>query len=49
MEQFYFEVDENSRSFKHLIMMGDFNARTSNIADFAEIDEVLFDQINVDP
>ena len=49
MEQFYFEVDENSRSFKHLIMMGDFNARTSNIADFAEIDEVIFDQINVDP
>ena len=30
MEQFYFEVDENVSSFKHVIMMGDFNARTSN-------------------
>ena len=49
MEQFYFEVDENSRSFKHLIMMDDFNTRTSNKEDFAEIDEVIFDQIDVDP
>ena len=49
MEQFYFEVDENARTFKNLILMGDFNARTSSLDDFAEIDRDIFDQINVDP
>lgn len=49
IEQFYFELDENARAFKNMILMGDFNARTSNLDDFAEVDKELFDLIDIDP
>ena len=48
LEQFYFELDEHIRTFKNVILMGDFNARTSNLDDFSDIDKELYEHIDVD-
>ena len=47
-EQFYFELDEHVRTFKNVVLMGDFNARTSNLDDFSDIDKELYEHIDVD-
>lgn len=49
LELFNSELDEHARTYKNLILMGDFNARTSNLIDLTETDTDIYDSIDVDP
>ena len=31
-----------------MVLLGDFNARTSNISDIADVDQSIFDYVNID-
>ena len=49
LEEFYFELDENARLYKNLIIMGDLNARIATLPDITETDSDFYSHIDVDP
>lgn len=49
LEEFYFELDENARLYKNLIIMGDLNARIATLPDIRETDSDFYSHIDVDP
>lgn len=49
LDLFYQEIENNSRLHKHVFVLGDFNARTSDLADVTITDDAIFEQIGVNP
>ena len=50
LEQFNIELDDFSRFYKNLVLMGDFlNARTSAMTDITETDSDIYSHIDIDP
>ena len=49
LEQFYIELDDFSRLYKNLVLMGDFTARTSAMTDITETDSDIYSHIDIDP
>ena len=49
LEQFNIELDNFSRFYKNLVLMGDFNARTSTMTDITETDSDIYSHIDIDP
>jgi len=47
-DTFYSEVEELNNNHDYVILLGDFNARTSNLTDVNEIDNALFDFADID-
>jgi hypothetical protein len=45
---FYTEYENFCTNYKHIITFGDFNARTSNVDDILQVDEKLFDIIDIE-
>ena len=48
LDAFYSEISSFSCGNKYTILLGDFNARSSNIPDVADMDKTIFDSIDVD-
>jgi hypothetical protein len=50
-EEAFIEVDDEllffSRDHKHIALAGDFNSRTSNVSDIVELDDNLFDMLDI--
>ena len=46
---FYDELEIFSRSTKHVILLGDFNARTDSLPNIAITDDEMLQQIGVSP
>ena len=49
LEEFYFELDENTRLYKNLIIMGDLNARIATLSYITETNSNFYSYIDVDP
>ena len=49
LDQFHFELDDYARSYKNLILKGDFNARTAALTDVTETDTDIYSHIDIDP
>ena len=49
LEKFHYEIDDFARSYKNLVLIGDFNARTSVLTDVTETDADIYNHIDIDP
>jgi len=48
LDLFYSEVESFTSQHKFVIISGDFNARTSNLPDIVEVDQNIFNSIDID-